>query len=116
MEKNTSILLPDKLSMFLGALLFVSPWLMGFSGEPLASWNAHIFGAVIFAMAVSETFAFKVWEEWISGAAGIWLILAPFLLGFNTHVAAVAVHILVGLATILLVAWSTTDHDTGHLA
>lgn len=36
----------------LGTLLFLTPWLLGFAGEPAAAWTAWILGAVIAAMGV----------------------------------------------------------------
>lgn len=115
MSRSSSTLLPDRINLLLGALLFVSPWLLGFSGEQTAALNAQIFGALIVVLTLAEMFTFKMWEEWISGAVGVWLLFAPFILGFNQMIPAFAIHILVGMLAIIMVVWSATDHDSGHL-
>ena len=115
MSKFTSALLPDKISIVLGIVLFLSPWLFGFANVQDAAMNAHIVGAIIFVIAISEVIAFKMWEEWIGIAAGVWLLFAPFILGFSAHVEAVATHVMIGLATILFAVWSMSDHGPGRL-
>lgn len=115
MSRISSAILPDKLTMALGLLLFVSPWLAGFAGDNVAAWNAHIVGAVVFFIAIIEMVAFEMWEEWVTTAAGIWLLIAPFIFGFNVEVNALAVHIIFGLMAILFAVWSTSDHGSGRM-
>lgn len=114
MSTFSSSIVPDKINLVLGALLFVSPWVLGFSGDPNAALNAQIVGALIFALALLEMFAFNMWEEWASLAAGVWLIVAPFVLGFNGLISALAIHIAIGLTTILFAIWSASDHSTSR--
>jgi hypothetical protein len=42
------------INLLLGAWLFISPWALGFSGNPTISWNAWIVGILIFLVAASE--------------------------------------------------------------
>lgn len=42
------------INLLLGAWLFVSPWVLQFSGNPTMSWNAWIVGALIFLIAACE--------------------------------------------------------------
>ena len=106
---------PDTLSAVLGILLFLSPWLVGFTWEPNAKWSAHIGGAIIIGLALAELFAFKAWEEWINCALGVWLLFAPWVLGFSEHTAALSTHFIIGLATIILAAWSLNMHGADHM-
>jgi hypothetical protein len=115
MSKFSSAMLPDKISIVLGIVLFLSPWLFGFASVQDAALSAHIVGAIIFVIAISEVVAFKIWEEWIGIAAGVWLLFAPFVLGFNTHVEALATHVMIGLAAILFAVWSMSDHGSGRM-
>ncbi len=115
MSKLSSALLPDKINIVLGIVLFLSPWLFGFADVQAAAMSAHIVGAIIAVISIIEMVAFKMWEEWIGAAAGVWLLFAPFVLGFNTHIEALATHILIGLATILFAIWSMSDHGSGRL-
>ncbi|KAB2940955.1 MAG: SPW repeat protein [Hyphomicrobium sp.] len=102
----------DTLNLVLGAALLVSPWVLGFASETTPTWNAFIVGAIIAVLALAALFAFQVWEEWVSGALGAWLIIAPWVLGFGTHATALYTHVLIGIATLVLAYWSTSEH--GH--
>lgn len=103
----------DTVNLVLGAALLVSPWVLGFASETTPTWNAFIVGAVIALLAVTALFAFEVWEEWVSAALGAWLIIAPWVLGFSAHATAMYTHVLIGIATIVLAFWSTSEH--GHI-
>lgn len=39
-------------NLVLGAWLFISPWLFGFTGAASAAWNAYIVGALVAAIAI----------------------------------------------------------------
>ena len=73
----------DSLNFLLGVVLFFSPWLFGFGAEQAAALNAHVVGAIIAATALLALFAFKTWEEWVSGVLGAWLVISPWILGFS---------------------------------
>lgn len=104
----------DSLTFILGAVLFLSPWLFGFTGTIAAS-NAHIVGAILAAMALMALFAFQPWEEWVSGLVGAWLVISPWFLGFGAAVAPTVTHTLVGIAAVVLAIWSISEHESGHL-
>ena len=40
------------LLMALGIWVFISPWVLGFSDQPRAAWDAWLSGAVIFLLAL----------------------------------------------------------------
>jgi hypothetical protein len=84
-------------------LLFLSPWLLGFSGET-AAWNAWISGAVLAAMSARAVVAFAEWEEWIELALGLWILASPFVLRFAAESSAGKVHLIVGSVVTLLAA------------
>ena len=42
------------INLLLGAWLFISPWVLGFSSDATISWNAWIVGILIFLVAASE--------------------------------------------------------------
>ena len=39
--------------------------------------------------------AFAVWEEWLNLAAGLWLVVSPWLLGFQNS-DAMTLHVVIG--------------------
>jgi hypothetical protein len=67
-------------------------------------------------MALLALFAFKTWEEWVSGVLGAWLVISPWVLGFSTAALPTLTHVLLGIAAIVLAIWSTSEHGSGHLA
>jgi hypothetical protein len=73
----------DLYNLGLGALLFVSPWLFAFA-HGAAGADAWLGGAAIAALSLAALMVYAEWEEWITLAAGLWMILSPFVLGF-TH-------------------------------
>ncbi|MDQ8699407.1 SPW repeat protein [Hyphomicrobium sp. LHD-15] len=105
----------DGVNFLLGVALFLSPFVLGFSTERAPSFNAHIIGALIAILALATILAFQAWEEWINAVLGLWLIVAPWVLGFNGHEAAKLTHVLIGVATLVLAVWAVRDHETGHL-
>lgn len=42
------------INLLLGAWLFISPWIMGFSANHTISWNAWVVGGLIFLIAACE--------------------------------------------------------------
>lgn len=113
MERRMHVMLSDKLMMALGVLIFCSPWLFGFANETTAALNAQIIGVLVFVLAIVETLVFRIWEEWIGAVAGAWMLIAPFVLGFNSLGTPTVVHFALGLLAIVCVVWSTTDHTFG---
>ena len=111
MENWTNAKLCDVANLVLGAILFVSPWIFGFSAGA-ASQNAMIVGIVIAALAIAALAAFAVWEEWLNLAVGLWALISPWVLGFQ-GTTAMTVHVLIGIAVAALAAieiWLTTQN------
>jgi hypothetical protein len=42
------------LNAMVGASLFVSPWVLGYTNEPVAMWNAVIFGGFVLLFALAR--------------------------------------------------------------
>jgi SPW repeat len=82
MEEWCNLRLCDVVNLSLGVVLFFSPWLFDLSGG--APWQtASIVGILIAVLSIAALAAFAVWEEWLMLAAGLALIVAPWLLGFQ---------------------------------
>ena len=75
----------DWINLILGAWLFFSPWLFQYSTTGAASWNSFIFGVAIVVFALWALFAPRAWEEWTNLILGLWLIVAPTVLGFTMN-------------------------------
>ncbi len=82
MDDWSSSRLCDVANLILAGLLFFSPWLFGLSTG--AQWQtASIVGLIMAVLSIAAIAAFAVWEEWLNLAAGLGLIAAPWLLGFQ---------------------------------
>ncbi len=102
----------DIANLILGGWLFVSPWILTDAPVPAAAWNAYGMGVVIAVFAILALLDFHEWEEWLSVLFGVWLIAAPWVLGFEVVGAAVWNQITVGVVVGLMALWSLYDlHD-----
>ena len=80
----------------------MSPWLFAFA-HGAAGLDARAGGAAIAAASLAALLMFAEWEEWIMLLAGLWLVVSPFVLGFQ-HTTAEHVTIGIGLAVSYLAA------------
>ena len=87
----------DWVNLVCAVLLFISPWILAFSGDVLATRAAWISGVVVAIFAVAALVQFAEWEEWISALLGVWMIVAPWVVGFSTVGVAVAAFVVLGL-------------------
>ncbi|GMQ75207.1 MAG: SPW repeat protein [Gammaproteobacteria bacterium] len=88
----------DWLNLLLGAWLLLAP-LTGVAGavDGLAAWNSYVSGLAVALFAIAALYRPQLWEEWLNLAIGIWLIIAPFTLGFTDQTAVTWNQIIVGL-------------------
>jgi hypothetical protein len=93
------------LNAALGVILLVSPWLIGFEAEGMATWTAIIGGTVIAAMALAAFLRLLEWEEWINLVAGLCVAASPWLIGFTAVARATWTHIIIGVLVALLAAF-----------
>src|SRR3712207_2268698 len=56
----------------LGAFLFVSPWVLGYSGEQTATWSACVAGFSMGLVALVGFVELREWEGWADVALGVW--------------------------------------------
>lgn len=111
MENWTNAKLCDVANLVLGAFLLFSPLAFGFDAG-MASQNAYISGIVIAVLAIAALAAFAVWEEWLNLVVGLWVLVSPWVLGFQ-GTTAMTIHAIVGAAVAILAAielWMTSQH------
>lgn len=105
----------DWVNLILGIWLFLSPW-FGIGVTETAAWNSWIFGAVIAVMAGWALANPQVWEEWVNLVVGIWVLIAPFVLGFTELEGAMWNHIIVGLIVAADAAWAMAQRPEQRTA
>ncbi len=101
-------------NLFLGTILFFSPWLFSLSADAPRQ-VASIIGLFIAVLSIAALTAFAVWEEWLNLITGLWLIVAPWLFGFEES-NAVMVDVMIGIVVALLATfeiWLAIDHRQG---
>ena len=91
----------DWVNLVCGALLFISPWTLKFSGDLMAARTAWVGGIVIGAMAIAALVQFAEWEEWVALVVGVLVVISPWVLGFAAVHAALWTCVVLGLIVAL---------------
>lgn len=74
-------------SFALGLWLAVSPWAVGYAEQETATANAVFVGLALALGSHFQASLGQVSSEWLNLSAGLWLVAAPFVLGFADTVA-----------------------------
>lgn len=91
-----------------GVWLIVAPFVLAYTGVTAALWNDILIGLAIAILAWVRV-AKPLQNEgasWTNLVLGIWLIIAPFALGYSATTAAMVNDIVVGIIVAALAAWS----------
>ena len=88
----------------LGVWLALSPWFAGYLEQDAATANAVFCGLLVALAAHFEASCCEDSGEWINLALGLWLVAAPFALGFAAPNIATANAMAVGLLVAALAA------------
>jgi hypothetical protein len=94
----------DLLNLIFAALLFISPWVIPYSGETAAAWNAWIVGVLVAALAAIALMWSEEWPEWVNAVLGAWTVVAPWILGFATN-GARWTQLILGALVLVCAAW-----------
>jgi hypothetical protein len=109
----------DWLSMLLGVIIGLSPWLADQKTDPTVIWNAILVGACVLVFAQLEYVSLQRWEEWCEIALGLWLVASPFALGYGVSGTLAYWHYFLGAAVALLAVlelWQDWKLDDKELA
>jgi hypothetical protein len=103
-------------SFALGLWLAVSPWLADYAAHEAATANAVFLGIALALGSHFEASLDEVSAQWLNLAAGLWLMAAPFLLGFSSAMVATANSLAVGsLVAVLAGSALSLDKHLGKL-
>lgn len=115
--KKITTLWQDSINVLLGLWLVAAPWVLGYTAETYAAWNAWGVGVAIAIVAVALIVSYQAWAEWINVALGAWLVTSPWALGYAGLEWAVWNQVGVGLIVGVLALWSAmSDHDETALS
>ena len=100
----------DWVIALLGLWMLVSPRVLHFAaGQSSEIWCAWLAGAAILLVTAGSRFVVEIWGPWQDGtnaALGLWLMVAPWALGFAAHMAARTNSIVVGFLVAALALWT----------
>lgn len=106
----------DWASYGLALWLAVSPWLADYVAHDAATANAAVCGLALAVIAHFGGTCEHMSCEWLGLAGGLWLVVAPFVLGFSEHPVAAMNSIAVGACIAFLSAWALEfDRGLGRL-
>ncbi|MBX2997624.1 MAG: SPW repeat protein [Caldilineaceae bacterium] len=89
-----------------GIWVAIAPFLLRYGHIATARWNDLIVGLTIFVLAIAS--ALTSYENgirtmgWVTTMAGLWLLLAPFILGYSVVVIALWTDIIAGAVILAL--------------
>ena len=100
--------LASGLNIALGAWLAVASFILGYSGIAAARWNDIIVGLIILVLAWARVAnpSRMTAASWTNVVLGLWLIAAPFVLGYSGTAAPLWNDIIVGVVVAALGTWS----------
>lgn len=106
----------DWASFSLGFWLALSPWIVGYTEHESATGNAVFLGLALALGCHFEAAFDELAPEWLNLAAGLWLLGAPFVIGFIGSTAAAANCLTVGACVTALAASALhLDKEIGRL-
>lgn len=103
---NPKVRWQDWFNVIIGGWLIVAP-LIGI-GQPdgTEAVNAWISGGLVILFSVWALARPEKWEEWVNLALGLWIMAAPFVLGFSDSTLAAWNHVVVGVIIVGDAIWA----------
>jgi len=96
----------DLLNLALAVVLIVLPWVLGFTGETLATRTALGTGLAIAVVSILALFARSArWVDAVGLLLGVWAVVSPWILGFTAIVFAQWALVAVGVLLVAVAAW-----------
>jgi hypothetical protein len=89
----------DWMNILLGLWLIVAPLLMAYAGgyAGTAAWNSYLVGLGLVVVPLLGLIKPLPLRQWLVLALGIWLLVAPFVLGFANEAVAMWNTVLTGV-------------------
>ncbi|WP_159588838.1 SPW repeat protein [Chelativorans xinjiangense] len=108
----------DWITTLIGFYVFLSPWVIPYffpdsAVTGMAAWSHYVVGAAIVIMGIVALASDQLWEEWVEVFLGVWLVIAPWALGFAEMTPFVWNSVIIG---VILMALSASTLFTGFNA
>jgi len=82
--------------LLLGLILCITPWVVGFTAEQIATRTALVTGTGIALVGLAAVLGHALAAGWINLVAGVWAVLAPWIVGFSALAGAMWSHVIFG--------------------
>jgi hypothetical protein len=107
--KQSAVKSMSIVNFILGAWLIVSPYIFGYATGQ-ARWNQTVMGIIIVVLAIWRyTAVDAAWASWVNALVSLWLIIAPFALGYQLA-AAYWNEIIVAIITLVVAGTNANMH------
>lgn len=90
--------------LVLGLVLFLMPWLAGFSAAQTPAWTAWLTGLAIALVGAGSLAGYAHSGAWVNLVLGAWAVIAPWVLGFAGLAEAMWSQVILGILTLLAAA------------
>ena len=96
--------------LMIGVWLCFSPWIFGYFAKgstqaDVENWNLLLSGTVVIILSVIAIMTSQRWEVWFEMLVAGWLVVSPWLLGFQAQPFGVVNLILAGGILFLMTIW-----------
>ena len=96
----------------------IAAFVLGYAASTTAFWDAIIIGVALIVLgawaALSNQESTDRTLDWINVVAGLWLVIAPFILGYSVVAAALWNDIIVGIVVVVLAGWAALTMGRHH--
>lgn len=93
------------LNLITGIWLIIAPFALGYF-NPTARTNDIWLGIIVGILAVIRLVTRAVWASWLNALAGVWLIVAPFVLHYS-GTASIWNDVILGILVAAFALWSS---------
>lgn len=104
----------DWLNLTLGVWLFAAPFFGLSAVDGVAAWDGYVFGSIVALLSAGALLKPQAWEEWTNLMVGLWLIAAPFAIGFATEPNPTWNHVIVGIVIAGDALWAVLARPPEH--
>lgn len=103
-RSGPTFVIPAGLNVLAGIWLFISGWVLGFTGTSNAFWNNIILGIVVAVIALIRMGGGRATRGlgWLNALAGIWLFISPWVLNFSSNTTALWNNLILGVIVFVL--------------
>jgi|GEM_PF-385904 hypothetical protein len=94
-------------TLILGLWLIIAPFAGFVPAAAPEAVNSYVSGVLIVILSAWALDQPQLWKQWLKVAIGIWLILAPFAIGFTAEIEMMWSHLIAGILVGVAGLWAT---------